>query len=88
MALSGPKEHLMPIIWKSKSEFRRTSIVSILTGLVIAFIGDWSGAGGYNNLAVSYYEGGLYWLIIVQYLGLALIVAGAVILIINHLREE
>jgi len=76
------------MLWKSKAVFKRTGIISLTAGLLVVLFGDWSGLGGDGNLATSYYQGGLYWAVIVQFFGTSLIIVGIVILIINHLRKE
>lgn len=76
------------MLWKSKADFKHTGIVSLVAGFLIVLFGDWSGMGSYNSIAYSYYEGGLYWAIVVQSIGIALMVTGMIILIVNKLRDD
>lgn len=88
IVLSHPTNLLPIMLWKSKADFKHTGIVSLVAGFLIVLFGDWSGMGSYNNIAYSYYEGGLYWAIVVQSIGIALMVTGMIILIVNKLRDD
>jgi len=68
--------------WKKKSQFLLTGGITVIIGFLISIYGL-SITGYYTS---GYHE--TYWPSSMQILGLILMVLGAIIIIVGHLREE
>ncbi|NLX46547.1 MAG: hypothetical protein GXY70_00010 [Euryarchaeota archaeon] len=68
--------------WKKKSQFLVTGGITVIIGFLVSYYGLWI-VGYYDT---RYHE--LYWPLSMQILGLILMVLGAIVIVIGHLRKE